>query len=54
MKGLSEIMVTKAFGDAGNEIVIEEFLEGDEISILTLSDGYSHVNLPPSQDHKRW
>ena len=53
LKGLSEIMVSKAFGQAGDEVVFEEFLEGDEISILTLSDGYSHVNLPPSQDHKR-
>ncbi|CAI8506241.1 unnamed protein product [Hanseniaspora opuntiae] len=53
LSNLDEIMVKKAFGAAGDEVVIEEFLDGDEISILTLSDGYSHVNLPPSQDHKR-
>ncbi|RLV92539.1 hypothetical protein JA1_003062 [Spathaspora sp. JA1] len=53
LKGLDEIMVAKNFGDAGNEIVIEEFLEGDELSILTITDGYSFFNFPPAQDHKR-
>ncbi|KAK6200075.1 phosphoribosylglycinamide synthetase [Scheffersomyces amazonensis] len=53
LKGLNEIMVDKNFGDAGNEIVIEEFLEGDELSILTITDGYSFFNLPAAQDHKR-
>lgn len=53
LAGLNEIMVDKNFGDAGNEIVIEEFLEGDELSILTISDGYSFFNLPAAQDHKR-
>jgi phosphoribosylamine--glycine ligase / phosphoribosylformylglycinamidine cyclo-ligase len=33
--------------------VIEEYLEGDEISILALSDGYTVLALPPAQDHKR-
>ncbi|GMM37332.1 bifunctional aminoimidazole ribotide synthase/glycinamide ribotide synthase [Saccharomycopsis crataegensis] len=53
MEALDDIMVKKKFGSAGDEIVIEEFMDGDEISILTLSDGYSFVNLPPSQDHKK-
>ncbi|KAK6878445.1 Bifunctional purine biosynthetic protein PUR2,5 [Candida tropicalis] len=53
LQGLNEIMVDKNFGDAGNEIVIEEFLEGDELSILTITDGYSFYNLPAAQDHKR-
>lgn len=52
-EALKIIMVEKQFGDAGNSVVIEEFLEGDEISILTISDGYSYFNLPPAQDHKR-
>ncbi|QGN15713.1 bifunctional purine biosynthetic protein ADE5 [Kluyveromyces marxianus] len=52
-EALKVIMVEKQFGDAGNSVVIEEFLEGDEISILTISDGYSYFNLPPAQDHKR-
>lgn len=51
--GLDEIMVAKNFGSAGDEIVIEEFLEGDELSILTITDGYSFFNLPAAQDHKR-
>lgn len=38
---------------AGAEVVIEEFLEGDELSILSFSDGYTCISLPPAQDHKR-
>ena len=38
-------MVEKCFGDAGNEVVIEEFLEGPEISVFALSDGYTSVCL---------
>lgn len=53
LAGLDEIMVAKNFGAAGDEIVIEEFLEGDELSILTITDGYSFFNLPAAQDHKR-
>lgn len=53
LQGLNEIMVAKNFGAAGDEIVIEEFLEGDELSILTITDGYSFFNLPAAQDHKR-
>ncbi|KAL4877688.1 phosphoribosylglycinamide synthetase [Aspergillus karnatakaensis] len=52
-QGLREIMLDHQFGDAGNEVVIEEFLEGDELSILTFSDGYSIKSLPAAQDHKR-
>ncbi|SCW02936.1 LAFE_0F17546g1_1 [Lachancea fermentati] len=52
-EALKTIMVEKQFGSAGDSVVIEEFLEGDEISILTISDGYSYFNLPPAQDHKR-
>ncbi|KAF2841669.1 phosphoribosylamine-glycine ligase [Patellaria atrata CBS 101060] len=50
---LKEIMLEKEFGDAGDEVVIEEFLEGDELSILTFSDGTTARSLPPAQDHKR-
>lgn len=52
-EALKVIMVERQFGAAGDSVVIEEFLEGDEISILTLSDGYTYFNLPPAQDHKR-
>jgi phosphoribosylamine--glycine ligase/phosphoribosylformylglycinamidine cyclo-ligase len=50
---LKEIMLDKQFGDAGNEVVIEEFLEGHEISILSFCDGKGIKSLPPAQDHKR-
>ncbi|TPX10804.1 uncharacterized protein E0L32_008193 [Thyridium curvatum] len=50
---LKEIMLDKAFGDAGDEVVIEEFLTGDELSILSFCDGYTIKSLPPAQDHKR-
>lgn len=50
---LKEIMLDHEFGAAGDEIVIEEFLEGDECSILSFSDGQSIKSLPAAQDHKR-
>jgi len=50
---LRDIMLDKEFGSAGDEVVIEEFLEGDELSILTFTDGYTIKSLPPAQDHKR-
>ncbi len=40
-------------GDAGREIVVEEFLDGEELSVLALTDGEQLVVLPPAQDHKR-
>lgn len=52
-KALKEIMLDHEFGSAGDEVVIEEFLEGDELSILSFSDGYTIRSLPPAQDHKR-
>lgn len=52
-KALNEIMVDRQFGTAGDEVVIEEFLEGDELSVLTLTDGYTIKSFPPAQDHKR-
>ena len=42
-----------AFGEAGREVVIEEFMEGEELSVFALSDGKDFVLLTPSQDHKR-
>jgi phosphoribosylamine--glycine ligase len=42
-----------AFGEAGRAVVVEEFLEGEELSILALTDGREMVLLPASQDHKR-
>ena len=51
--GLKDIMLAKEFGSAGDEVVIEEHLEGDEISILSFCDGYTLKSLPCGQDHKR-
>ena len=50
---LESIMLKKEFGAAGDEVVIEECLEGEELSFLTFSDGYTIRSLPPAQDHKR-
>ncbi len=51
-KALHEAMVDKVFGDAGNQIVIEEFLEGQEMSILAFVDGETVRAMVPAQDHK--
>lgn len=50
---LSEIMAKKVFKDAGARVVIEEFLVGEEASILAVADGKDFVILESSQDHKR-
>lgn len=50
---IEEIMVTKIFGDAGDEVVIEELLEGPEASFLVFTDGTDFVAMPAAQDHKR-
>lgn len=47
------ILVDKIFGNAGNEVVIEEFIEGTEVSVLAFTDGTTVIPLPPAQDHKR-
>jgi phosphoribosylamine--glycine ligase len=47
------MLAGNALGEAGNEIVIEAFLEGEELSVLALTDGERIVLLPPAQDHKR-
>jgi phosphoribosylamine--glycine ligase / phosphoribosylformylglycinamidine cyclo-ligase len=52
-KALREIMLDRQFGTAGDEVIIEQFLEGEELSVLTFSDGYTIRSLPPAQDHKR-
>lgn len=49
---LSEIMIQKKFGESGNEVVIEEFLEGQEVSIHTFCAGQNYKIFPASQDHK--
>src|SRR5712691_8265496 len=46
-------MLGGSLGDAGGEIVIEDCVEGEELSVLALTDGERIVILPPAQDHKR-
>jgi phosphoribosylamine--glycine ligase len=46
-------MFAGKFGDAGKEIVIEEFMEGEELSVFALTDGERALLLPAAQDHKR-
>ena len=50
---IDDILVAKAFGAAGDKVVIEEFLEGEEASFMVLSDGEHVLPLASSQDHKR-
>ena len=50
---IGEIMVDKAFGAAGNRVVVEDFLKGQEASMHALCDGINTVMFPPSQDHKQ-
>ena len=44
---------SKEFGQAGERIVVEECLRGEEVSVFVLTDGERHALLPPAQDHKR-
>src|SRR3990167_7153786 len=53
IQALKNFMLKKIFGAAGEEVVIEEFLEGPEISIHAFSDGRNYKMFPPSQDHKK-
>ncbi len=50
---LSQIMVERQFGAAGNEVVIEQRLSGPEVSVLAFCDGQHLIPMPPAQDHKR-
>lgn len=50
---LRDMMLNKAFGAAGEKVVVEEFLVGEEASVFALSDGERYVTLASAQDHKR-
>src|SRR5579883_1036191 len=52
-RAIDEILVEKSFGQAGSTIVIQEFLEGVEVSLHALCDGKTARLFPTSQDHKR-
>ncbi len=52
LQAVEQIAGDKMFGDAGNRLVIEERLDGQEVSILAITDGRTIVTLQPAQDHK--
>ncbi|OTF83104.1 GARS/AIRS/GART-like protein [Euroglyphus maynei] len=52
-EAIDDMMMRKKFGKAGDEIVVEELLEGDEVSVFAMTDGVNHRILLPAQDHKR-
>jgi len=51
-EAVDRIMVRREFGEAGDQIVIESLLEGEEASMIAFTDGRTIAVLPPSQDHK--
>ncbi|MDR1731424.1 MAG: phosphoribosylamine--glycine ligase [Synergistaceae bacterium] len=53
LAALDEMMGNRRFGDAGKEVLIEECLTGEEVSLLTFTDGNTILPMLPVQDHKR-
>jgi phosphoribosylamine--glycine ligase len=52
-QGLSDMLLSGKFGKAGNNVVIEEYLDGIELSVFILTDGTDYVILPEAKDYKR-
>jgi phosphoribosylamine--glycine ligase len=52
-KTVDEMLSGEAFGDAGKKVIVEEFLDGYELSMFAICDGKDFVLLPAAQDHKR-
>lgn len=50
---IDDMLDAKVFGDAGAEVLIEEFMEGEELSLFALTDGTDLLTMLPAQDHKR-
>ncbi|OGC94814.1 MAG: phosphoribosylamine--glycine ligase [candidate division Zixibacteria bacterium RBG_16_53_22] len=50
---IENIMVKKVFGQAGERLLVEEFLEGEEVTVMALTDGERVIPMVSSQDHKR-
>ena len=50
---IDRIMGERAFGDAGNEVLVEAFMQGEELSLFALTDGTDVLTMLPAQDHKR-
>ena len=53
LEAVERIALKKEFGAAGNQLIIEERLHGQEASVLALTDGHTLLTMPPCQDHKR-
>ena len=53
LDAMQSMVLDKVFGEAGEQVVIEEFLEGEEASLFVLTDGSNFATLAPAQDHKR-
>jgi phosphoribosylamine---glycine ligase len=53
LEAIERIALKKEFGAAGNQVIIEERLHGQEASVLALTDGHTLLTMPPCQDHKR-
>lgn len=53
LAAIDDILIKRSFGDAGNRIVVEEFLDGEEASFLAIMDGNHVLALAGSRDHKR-
>ncbi|NLY03725.1 MAG: ATP-grasp domain-containing protein, partial [Campylobacter sp.] len=52
-KAATQMLSGESFGDAGSVVVVEEFLDGFELSFFAICDGKNFVSLPVAQDHKR-
>lgn len=50
---VDEMMLRSVYGAAGSELLVEEFMPGEELSVFVVTDGRHFVLLPPAQDHKR-
>jgi phosphoribosylamine---glycine ligase len=50
---IDSMLLRNQFGEAGNEILVEEFMEGEELSVFAITDGDSFRTMLPAQDHKR-
>lgn len=51
-QAIADLMENRTLGDAGAQVVLEEFLEGEEVSLIVISDGRRMLLFPPAQDHK--
>ena len=52
-EAIESMLVGNVFGESGHQVLVEEFMQGEEVSILALTDGERVVSLVPAQDHKR-